>query len=139
VYFITERSHMLDHVSITVTDIGTAEKFYDAVMSALSVPKVRKSELRLGYGERSDGDHPHRNYVSIKIGDRPDDAPARHWCFKAPSRAAVDAFWKAGVANGGMDNGPPGVRDVYHTNYYAAFLIDPSGNRLEAVCHAKAS
>ena len=129
---------MLDHVSITVTDLGAAENFYDAVMSALGVPKVRKFELRLGYGERCDGDHPDRNYLSIKIGDQPDDAPARHWCFKAPSRAAVDAFWKAGVANGGTDNGPPGVRLVYHVNYYAAFLIDPSGNRVEAVCHSKA-
>jgi len=73
---------MLDHVSITVTDIGTAEKFYDATMSALSVPKVRKSEVRLGYGERCDGDD--------------------------------------------------------HATYYAAFLIDPSGNRVEAVCHSKA-
>lgn len=78
---------MLDHVSITVTNIGAAEKFYDALMSALGIPKVRKSELRLGYGERCDGDHPDRNYLSIKIGDQPDNAPARHWCFKAPSRA----------------------------------------------------
>ena len=129
---------MLDHVSITVTDIGAAEKFYDAVMGVLGVPKVRKSEHRLGYGERCDGDHPDRNYLSIKSGARPDDAPARHWCFKAPSRAAVDAFWNAGVANGGTDNGPPGVRGAYHSNYYAAFLIDPSGNRVEAVCHSKA-
>jgi catechol 2,3-dioxygenase-like lactoylglutathione lyase family enzyme len=128
---------MLDHVSITVTDIGAAERFYDAVMHALRVPKVRKSEHRLGYGERCDENHPDRNYLSVKLGDRPDDAPARHWCFKAPSRAAVDAFWKAGVANGGTDNGPPGIREVYHPNYYAAFLIDPSGNRVEAVCHAK--
>ena len=63
---------MLDHVSITVTDIGAAEEFYDAVMSALDVPKVCKSELRLGYGERCDGDHPDRNCLSIKIGDHPD-------------------------------------------------------------------
>ena len=69
---------MLDHVSITVTDIGAAEKFYDAIMSALGVPKVRKSDLRLGYGERCDGDHPDRNYLSIKIGDQPDDAPVGH-------------------------------------------------------------
>jgi catechol 2,3-dioxygenase-like lactoylglutathione lyase family enzyme len=133
-----ERPHMLDHVSITVTNIGAAEKFYDAIMGALGVPKVRKSELRLGYGERCDGDHPDRNYLSIKSGSRSDDAPARHWCFKAPSRAAVDAFWKAGMANGGADNGPPGIRDIYHASYYAAFLIDPSGNRVEAVCHLRA-
>jgi hypothetical protein len=91
---------MLDHVSVTVTNIGAAEKFYDAIMSALGVPKVHKSELRLGYGERCDGDHPDRNYLLIKVGSQPDDAPARHWCFKAPNRAAVDAFWKAGIANG---------------------------------------
>ena len=128
---------MLDHVSITVTDIGAAEKFYDATMSALSVPKVRKSEVRLGYGERCDGDHPDRTYLSIKLGGEPDDAPARHWCFKAPDRAAVDAFWKSGLENGGTDNGPPGIREIYHPTYYAAFLIDPSGNRVEAVCHSK--
>jgi catechol 2,3-dioxygenase-like lactoylglutathione lyase family enzyme len=127
---------MLDHVSITVTNIGAAEKFYDAIMSALGVPKVRKSEVRLGYGERCDGDHPDRNYLSIKVGGQPDNASARHWCFKAPNRAAVDAFWKAGLANGGTDNGPPGIRE-YHTSYYAAFLIDPTGNRVEAVCHSK--
>jgi hypothetical protein len=89
-----------------VTNIGAAEKFYDAIMRALGVPKVRKSEVRLGYGERCDGDHPDRNYLSIKVGGQPDDAPARHWCFRAPNRAAVDAFWKAGLANGGTDNGP---------------------------------
>ena len=127
----------VDHVSITVSSIDAAEKFYDAIMSALSVPKVRKSELRLGYGERCDGEHPDRNYLSVKVGGQPDDALARHWCFKAPNRAAVDAFWKAGVANGGTDNGAPGIRD-YHASYYAAFLIDPSGNRVEAVCHSKA-
>ena len=131
-----EYRHILDHVSITVTNIGAAEKFYDAIMSALGVPKVRISEVRFGYGERSDGDHPHRNYLVIKVGGQPDDAPARHWCFKAPNRAAVDAFWKAGLANGGTDNGPPGIRE-YHTSYYAAFLIDPTGNRVEAVCHSK--
>jgi catechol 2,3-dioxygenase-like lactoylglutathione lyase family enzyme len=129
---------MLDHVSITVTNIAAAEKFYDAIMSALDVPRVRKSELRLGYGERCDGDHPDRNYLLIKVGSQPDDAPARHWCFKASSRAAVDAFSEAGIANGGTDNGTPDIRDIYHASYYAAFLIDPSGNRVEAVCHSKA-
>jgi hypothetical protein len=90
---------MLDHVSITVTNIGAAEKFYDAIMSALGVPRVRT--LRLGYGERCDGDHPDRNYLLIKVGGQPDDAPARHWCFKAPNRAAVDAFWAQAAAQEG--------------------------------------
>jgi hypothetical protein len=67
IWHILEHWHMLDHVSITVANIGAAEKFYDAIMSALGVPKVRKSEVRLGYGERCDGDHPDRNYLSSRL------------------------------------------------------------------------
>jgi catechol 2,3-dioxygenase-like lactoylglutathione lyase family enzyme len=130
---------MLDHVSITVSDVGAAELFYDAVMAAIGVPKVRRSETRLGYGERCNSEHPDRSYLSVKLGDKPEPNHARHWCFKAPNRAAVDAFWKAGVANGGTDDGPPGVRTIYHPTYYAAFLIDPSGNRVEAVCHLESA
>ncbi len=128
---------MLDHVSITVSDLRVAESFYDAIMAAIGVPKVRRSETRLGYGERCDADYPERSYLSVKLGDEPVPSYSRHWCFKAPNRAAVDAFWRAGMANGGVDDGPPGTRSVYHPTYYAAFLIDPSGNRVEAVCHAR--
>jgi catechol 2,3-dioxygenase-like lactoylglutathione lyase family enzyme len=126
---------MLDHVSITVVDLDGAERFYDAVMRALVVAKVRRSETRLGYGERCDGEHPDRSYLSVRLGGRPEASHGRHWCFKAPSRAAVNAFWHAGIENGGTDDGPPGIRAVYHPSYYAAFLVDPSGNRIEAVCH----
>ena len=65
---------MLDHVSITVSDIGAAEAFYDAIMAAIGVPKVRRSETRLGYGERCDSEHPDRSYLSIKLGDKPEPA-----------------------------------------------------------------
>ena len=58
----------------------------------------------------------------------------RHWCFKAKSRSEVDAFWRAGIAAGGTDDGPPGLRH-YHAAYYDAFLRDPDGNKVEAVCH----
>ncbi len=126
---------MLDHVSITVHDIASAEPFYDAIMAALEVPKVQRAEDSLGYGERCRADTPDLSYLSVKLGAGPAPADRRHWCFKAPSRAAVDAFWQAGTANGGRDDGSPGVRSQYHPHYYAAFLIDPSGNRVEAVCH----
>jgi catechol 2,3-dioxygenase-like lactoylglutathione lyase family enzyme len=66
---------------------------------------------------------------------RPDEAAGRHWCFKAVSRAGVDAFWAAGLAHGGVDEGAPGLRPRYHPAYYAAFLRDPDGNRIEAACH----
>lgn len=129
---------MLDHVSIPATDIAAAEAFYDAVMAAIGVPKMWGSDTGLGYGERCDGEYPDRTYLSIKLSDAVTPNAQRHWCFKAPDREAVDAFWKAGLDNGGTDDGPPGIREVYHSSYYAAFLIDPSGNRVEAVCHRAA-
>jgi catechol 2,3-dioxygenase-like lactoylglutathione lyase family enzyme len=125
---------LLDHVSITVSDIAVAEPFYDAIMAALGVVKVGARGDWLGYGERARPDHPDRVYLSIRKGDRPEPAYGRHWCFKASSRAVVDAFWQAGLAHGGVDQGAPGLRD-YHPGYYAAFIADPDGNRLEAVCH----
>jgi catechol 2,3-dioxygenase-like lactoylglutathione lyase family enzyme len=125
---------MLDHVSITVPDITAAERFNDAIMLALEVLKVGRRDDWLGYGERSRPAAPECVYISIRRGNRPDDAFGRHWCFKAKSRLQVDAFWQAGIAAGGSDDGPPGLRN-YHASYYAAFLRDPCGNRLEAVCH----
>jgi catechol 2,3-dioxygenase-like lactoylglutathione lyase family enzyme len=127
---------MLDHVSITVSHIAAAERFYDAVMAALGVPKVGASERWIGYGERCDAEHPDRTYLALyRGGVRPDDVHGRHWCFKAESRAAVDAFWQADLGAGGTDDGPPGLRPEYHAAYYGAFLRDPDGNRVEAVCH----
>jgi catechol 2,3-dioxygenase-like lactoylglutathione lyase family enzyme len=128
---------MLDHVSITLSDIAAAEHFYDAIMAALEVVKVGRRDDWLGYGERARPDHPERVYLTIRQGPKPDEAFGRHWCFKAGSRAMVDAFWTAGLAAGGTDDGAPGLRH-YHPSYYAAFLRDPDGNRIEAVCHSTA-
>ncbi|MEA2943768.1 MAG: hypothetical protein QOD09_4297 [Bradyrhizobium sp.] len=125
---------MLDHVYITASDMVAAERFYDAVMDALGVVKVGSRADWIGYGERADAGHPDRIYIAIRKGPTPQEAYARHWCFKARSRTQVDAFWAAGVAAGGSDDGAPGLRD-YHASYYAAFLRDPDGNRIEAVCH----
>ena len=126
---------MLDHVSISVSDIAQAERFYDAVMAALDVMKVGSSETWIGYGERCDATHPDRAYLSIRLGPRPERAPGRHWCFKAKNRQAVESFWRAGLQAGGRDEGVPGLRKAYHASYYAAFLSDPDENRIEAVCH----
>jgi catechol 2,3-dioxygenase-like lactoylglutathione lyase family enzyme len=99
------------------------------------LPKVGASERWIGYGLRADAAHPDRTYIALYRGVRPDGAQGRHWCFKAENRAAVDAFWRAGLAHGGVDDGPPGLRPQYHPDYYGAFLRDPDGNRVEAVCH----
>lgn len=128
---------MLDHVSITVPDLARAEPFYDAVLGALGVEKVGSdpADHWIGYGPRADAGHPGRVYLSIRSGPAPEDAPRRHWAFKARTRTAVDAFWRAGLERGGSDGGAPGLRPEYHSSYYAAFLRDPFGNRIEAVCH----
>lgn len=127
---------MLDHVSIAVADLGRAARFYDAVVAALGVPCVWRAEDAIGYGRRHDAEHEGQGYLTIRLGAAPADA-ACHWCFRAPERAAVRAFHAAGLAHGGRDDGAPGLRPHYHAHYYAAFLLDPDGNRVEAVCHRR--
>jgi len=128
---------VLDHVSITVSDMSVSEPFYDAVMAALGVTKMGSGSTWISYGERCDADYPQRTYLLIRFGGRPEDAYGRHWCFKAKQREHVDAFWSAGLATGGLDDGAPGLRPKYHAAYYGAFLRDPDGNRIEAVCHRR--
>ncbi|MFK8252567.1 VOC family protein [Ancylobacter terrae] len=126
---------MLDHVSITVSDVARAAPFWDAVMAALGVPCVRRDESGAGYGVRNragDDGHTYLSIVATRGTLVPDN---RHWCLRAPSRAAVDAFHAAALAHGGRSDGPPGLRPAYHPAYYAAFVLDPDGNRIEAVCH----
>jgi catechol 2,3-dioxygenase-like lactoylglutathione lyase family enzyme len=129
----------VDHVSITVRDLRSAVPFYDAVFAVLGLKKVYAREDAAGYGERNrQGDDGH-TYLSVF--QSPDAVPdrRRHWSFRAASAAQVRAFHAAGLAAGGRDAGPPGLRAHYHPQYYAAFLEDPEGNRIEAVCHQGAS
>lgn len=120
---------MLDHLSITVTDLDRAQIFYDAVLGALGYPRVNRRERAIGYGER----HGPLCYISIYLSGGALVADNRHGCFRAPSRAAARAFHEAALASGGRDDGPPGIRDVYSPDYYAAFVLDPDGNRIEAL------
>jgi catechol 2,3-dioxygenase-like lactoylglutathione lyase family enzyme len=126
---------MLDHVSITVSDLARAARFYDAVMAALRVPCVWRDDDGIGYGARNNDDDDSHTYLTIRATDAASAADRRHWCYRAPDRAAVDAFHAAGLAQGGADDGASGIRPHYHAHYYAAFLLDPDGNRVEAVCH----
>jgi catechol 2,3-dioxygenase-like lactoylglutathione lyase family enzyme len=120
---------MLDHLSITVSDIDRAQSFYDAVLGALGYPRVYRRERAIGYGERGGS----LRYISVYLSSGKVAPDNRHWCFRAPSRAAVRAFYDAALAHGGLDDGPPGIREVYSPEYYAAFVLDPDGNRIEAV------
>ena len=127
---------MLDHLSITTTDLDRAQAFYDAVLGALGYPRVNRRPHGIGYGERDRRpDAP--AYISIYLCTGQLLPDNRHWAFRAASRAAVRAFHAAALAHGGTDDGPPGLRPRYHPDYYAAFVRDPDGNRIEAVTHQR--
>jgi catechol 2,3-dioxygenase-like lactoylglutathione lyase family enzyme len=121
---------MLGHLSIGVRDIERSAAFYDAVLAAIGWVRVWADSDAIGYGPAGQKLEP------LQIVEKPGAAPPGegfHLAFNAPDRAAVDAFHAAGIANGGTDNGPPGLRPHYSPTYYAAFVIDPDGWRLEAV------
>jgi catechol 2,3-dioxygenase-like lactoylglutathione lyase family enzyme len=126
---------LLDHVSITVRDLARAARFYDAVMSSLGVEKVYQRQDAVGYGARNRAHDDGHSYFSVYHSDGANVDRRRHWCFRAQSAEQVRAFHAAGLAAGGRDAGAPGLRPDYHAAYYAAFLEDPEGNRLEAVFH----
>ena len=120
---------MLDHVLIDVDDIDASRTFYEAALAPLGVDVASEpAPNMLGFGEAG------TPYFWVMERGRPSTANS-HVCFGAPTRDAVDAFHAAGVAAGGTDNGAPGLRG-YHASYYAAFVLDPDGNNIEAVCHA---
>jgi catechol 2,3-dioxygenase-like lactoylglutathione lyase family enzyme len=125
----------IDHVSLTVRDLKKVRRFYEDVFKALKLVKAYERDDAVGYGERNrPGDDGH-TYLSIYQSPAASADPRRHWCFRAASAAEVRAFHAAGLAAGGRDAGAPGLRAHYHEKYYAAFLEDPEGNRIEAVCH----
>jgi catechol 2,3-dioxygenase-like lactoylglutathione lyase family enzyme len=126
---------LLDHVSISVPDMHAARPFYDAVMAALGADKVYDRADALGYGVRCDAAEDAHSCLAVYASAQANLDPKRHWCFKATSRAQVRAFHQAGLAHGGKDDGAPGLRPHYHEHYFGAFLLDPFGNRVEAVCH----
>jgi catechol 2,3-dioxygenase-like lactoylglutathione lyase family enzyme len=119
---------MFDHVSIGVADVRRARRFYDAILEPLGYRCLSEAQDSLGYGS---------NAVSLWVNKankpvKADLASGLHFCFSAASREAVDAFHAAGVDAGGSSNGEPGVRSDYGDDYYAAYLIDPDGYRIEA-------
>ncbi|MEW6165353.1 MAG: VOC family protein [Pseudomonadota bacterium] len=126
---------ILDHVSISVPSIEDARPFYDSVMAALGVEKVYDRPGALGYGVRCDAVEDFHSCLAVYESAAANCDDKRHWCFKAGTRARVAAFHAAGLAHGGRDDGAPGLRPHYHAHYFGAFLLDPFGNRIEAVCH----
>jgi catechol 2,3-dioxygenase-like lactoylglutathione lyase family enzyme len=129
------RSAMIDHVGIPVSDYARAKAFYEKALAPLGydvLMEVRQEQhdaLAAGFGRDGNAD--------FWIGGEGGLAMSVHIAFLAADRAAVDAFHRAALAAGGRDNGPPGLRPQYHANYYAAFVLDPDGHNIEAVCHGE--
>ncbi|HZT19066.1 MAG TPA: VOC family protein [Dongiaceae bacterium] len=125
---------MLDHVGFAVTDMRRSKAFYERALAPLGIGLVMEVTAEESGGEAHAGfgaeDKP---FFWIGTGRALEGR--LHVAFTAASRAAVDAFHKAAIAAGGADNGAPGLRPHYHPAYYGAFVLDPDGHNIEAVCH----
>ena len=125
------RGRLIDHLQLVVADLATSRRFYDAVFKILQIPIGGSADEHFWCDELfvSSADSP---AAAGKLTGR------HHLAFQARDRATVDAFYEAGLAAGGRDNGAPAER-AYHPGYYAAFLLDPDGNNIEAVFHGEAT
>lgn len=120
---------MIDHVSVPVADLDRASRFYEAVLSALGYAKLEERPATVAFGKR---------YSEFWLNHRPGmkrqpDGGGAHVALRAASRDMVDAFHAAALANGGASDGAPGRRPQHGDDYYAAYIRDPDGNRVEAV------
>lgn len=124
------RGRLLDHLQLVVRDLAASQRFYGAVFEALGIPMGGTGDGYFWADEL---------FVSTADSEAAQGqlTGRHHFAFQARDRAAVDAFFKAALAHGGKDNGPPGERQ-YHPGYYAAFVLDPDGNNVEAVFHGQA-
>jgi catechol 2,3-dioxygenase-like lactoylglutathione lyase family enzyme len=124
-------SRMIDHTGIDVSDGARSRRFYEQALAPLGytvmmeIPKEHTGGV-LGFGAPK---------PDFWLHEGTPQKPHVHVAFRAPSRAAVDAFYEAAIAAGGTDNGPPGPRPHYHEHYYGAFVLDPDGHNIEACCH----
>lgn len=125
---------MIDHMTIKVADFDRAKAFFDAVFAPLGAGLILMAPPQSGM--KAAGYGRGKPTFWVREGVPPPADYQQHIAFTAPSREAVDAFYRAGITAGGKDNGAPGLRPHYHPDYYAAFLLDLDGNNIEAVCHA---
>ena len=118
---------IIDHIGLAVSDYVRSAEFYDRCLEPLGITRIVEIEGWAGYGR--DG--------KAEFWFGPDDAAQSpmHIAFSAANRAAVDRFHAAALAAGATDNGAPGIREIYHPHYYGAFVLDPDGHNIEAVCH----
>lgn len=126
------RGRLVDHIQLVVRDLAVSQEFYTAVLSTLDIPIGGSGEGFFWADE-----------LCISTRESPaaqgELTGRHHLAFQAKTRQMVDAFYQVALANGGKGNGEPGERDYYHPGYYAAFVLDPDGNNIEAVYHGEAN
>ncbi len=127
---------MLDHLGINVSDYARSRSFYATALAPLGVELLMEPAPEIGGFGRSSGEGAGKPFFWIST--RATASSDVHVAFGTDSHEAVDAFHAAALEAGAADNGPPGPRPVYHEHYYGAFVLDPDGNNVEAVCHRPA-
>jgi catechol 2,3-dioxygenase-like lactoylglutathione lyase family enzyme len=125
---------MIDHIGLAVKDMDRAKAFYIGALKPLGIGVIMQmtaeqtgADAHAGFGKDD------KAFFWIGTGNKP--RGGAHVAFTAQTRAEVDSFYRAALAAGGRDNGAPGPRPHYHEHYYGAFVLDPDGNNIEAVCH----
>ena len=118
---------ILDHLGFAVSNYQRSRDFYTAALAPLDIELVMEAQGWLGFGR--DGK------PELWFGEAKTPQSPMHIAFSAKSRSQVDCFYNSAIAAGAIDNGAPGIREIYHPNYYGAFVIDPDGHNIEAVCH----
>jgi len=116
---------MIDHIAIKVADSKKSKAFYEQALAPLGYKVLMDFGEYVGLGSQAPDFWLYGGSSGTQV----------HVAFSSPDRATVDAFYEAAIAAGGTDNGPPGIREQYHPNYYGAFVLDPDGYNIEAVCH----
>ena len=124
---MAERWEMLDHVILNIRDYAASKRFYEGALASLDYEVIIELDGSCGFGQ-----HGKPDFWIAQRGNAHTDV---HVAFASPDRGSVDRFHAAALAAGGEDNGAPGLRPHYHEQYYAAFVRDPDGNNIEAVCH----
>jgi len=118
---------IIDHIGFSVSNLELSKEFYSKTLAPLGIVKLKEFEGWAGFGKNG---KPELWFGKGELPQLP-----MHIAFIADSRKKVDEFYVAALAAGGKDNGAPGIREIYHPDYYGAFVIDPDGHNIEAVCH----
>ncbi|MGO4575393.1 VOC family protein [Cupriavidus sp. 2TAF22] len=125
---------MIDHTGVGVSDFARSRAYYTAALAPIGMVKVMELPASVtGHSDVAGFGPPEKPEFWIH-GGTPNQPPL-HLAFRVQTRAQVDAYYQAALAAGGRDNGAPGLRPHYHPNYYGAFVLDPDGHNIEAVCH----